>query len=134
MSDNLVQLSDYLKRPTEPPLPSADLKPPSGGGTSDGMDLWQQSVETRLGQLHADLGEVSKKLDSRFLWLLGAFAAGFLALMSMINATANRIDSKFDAIGAKIDGLSSQLSATDQRVARIEGALSRPGSAPEKQP
>lgn len=35
------------------------LKSGGGGGTSDGMDPWQQTVETRLGDLRTDLRAVA---------------------------------------------------------------------------
>lgn len=61
----------------------------------DGMDPWQTSVETRLGQLHGSvekLGEkidakttaIESKIDSNFKWLIGAYALGFVALAGMM--------------------------------------------------
>jgi len=58
-----------------------------GGGTSDGMDPWQQAVETRLGELRTDIRDLASKADSHFLWLLGVFGAGFVILVGgMITA------------------------------------------------
>jgi len=73
------------------------LKTGGGGGTSGGMDAWQTSVETRLGQLHGDLSGLSDKLDTqvdrlndkidnRFFWLLGTMGAGFVTLAGMMIA------------------------------------------------
>lgn len=63
------------------------LRKSGGGGTSDGMDPWQQTVETRLGQLHTDIRDVGKKVDAHLFWTIGGFftvlaslAGGFLWL------------------------------------------------------
>lgn len=68
-------------------LPGGPLQPGGPGGTSGGMDPWQQTVETRLGQLHTDIRDVGKKVDAQLLWTIGGFfavltslAAGFLWL------------------------------------------------------
>lgn len=67
------------------------LREKGGGGTSDGMDAWQQSVETRLSglaqdvrDLRASVDKVSDRVDNRFFWLLGTFGAGFLILAGML--------------------------------------------------
>lgn len=70
------------------PAPTTEpLHKSGGGGTSDGMDPWQQTVETRLGQLHADIRDVGKKVDAHLFWTIGGFftvlaslAGGFLWL------------------------------------------------------
>jgi hypothetical protein len=84
------------------------LKRQGGGGTSDGMEPWQTSVEARLGQLHTDIGDVrtqlggkidklDAKIDNRFLWLLGSFGLGFVLLASMMITGFLRLS---DAIAA----------------------------------
>lgn len=66
-----------------------------GGSGGDGMDAWQTSVESRLGQLHSDVSSLrtdlngridglSDRVDSNFKWLLGIYGAGFLTLAGMI--------------------------------------------------
>lgn len=56
------------------------LRPPGGGGTSDGMDPWQQTVETRLGELRTDVRDLGKKVDGHFMALMAALGTGFLIL------------------------------------------------------
>ena len=102
MSDNVYKMSDYQEAPTQPQNRGAPLKPGGGGDNSDGMDPWQQTVETRLGELRADVRSLGDKLDSKFLWLMGAFGAGFIALAGMMMAGYLRLS---DAISLLADKL-----------------------------
>jgi hypothetical protein len=56
------------------------------------MNPWIQSVEARLGQLHGDItglrGEfqgLRGEVRSNLIWVLSAFGAGFLALLTKIS-------------------------------------------------
>lgn len=95
--DELQAAQIKVERAAEDVLKSGD-----GGGTSDGMDPWQTSVETRLGQIHTalegtrkDLGE---RIDSNFKWLLGAYGAGFVILAGMMVAGYLLLADKIAAI------------------------------------
>lgn len=65
------------------------------------------------------------------MWVLGAIAAGFLTLASLVlnrtDAINTSLGAKIDAVDAKltnrIDGLDQKLSALSERTARIEGRL-----------
>ena len=65
------------------------------------------------------------------MWLLAAFAAGFLSLGGLIlNRTdaisdklTGRIDSVEQRLGSKIDGLNGRVSELSERTARIEARL-----------
>jgi hypothetical protein len=67
---------------------ASPLQVGGGDGTSGGMDSWQASVESRLGQLHTDVTEMRKdlggKIDSNFKVLLGFYGGGFVILGGMI--------------------------------------------------
>jgi len=98
----------------QPPLPKS-----AGGGTSDGMDPWQTSVEGRLGR-------IEDKLDGQFKWSLGAFGGGFafllVAFATGFLVLSAKLDNGFDKIGSKIDTLAAQVAQSNERVARLEGA------------
>jgi hypothetical protein len=47
----LIDFGAYREKPTAP----GTLETSGGGGDSTGMDPWQQTVETRLGELRADV-------------------------------------------------------------------------------
>jgi hypothetical protein len=56
-----------------------------------GMDAWQQSVESRLAQLHADLmdvrGEVRVlrgEMGGWFRWLIGLLVVSFAAVLGVM--------------------------------------------------
>lgn len=92
------------------PAPSTEhLRSGGGGGTSDGMGPWEQSVEGRLTAL-------GDKIDSLQRWLLVAFAAGFVALGGLI---LNRTDVLSDKIGS-----------LGQDVATVKAQMAAPRSAP----
>lgn len=92
------------------------LKGSGSDGTFGGMDPWQQSVETRLGELRGDVRQVLYSTIGGAAFLLAAFGAGFLALSAKIDGASDRIE-------GRIETLSSQVSETNERVARIEGNL-----------
>lgn len=94
------------------------LKGASGGGTSDGMDAWQQTVETRLGELRGDIRQLFYSIVGGAGFLLVAFAAGFLVLLA-------RVDEQGERTRAKLDGISQQVSTLSERVARMEGTADR---------
>lgn len=99
--------------------PRRGLETSGGGGDSTGMEPWKPAIE-----------RLEDKLDSRFMWLLAAFGAGFILLATLI---VNRTDAVSDRLGAKLDGLTQQVSLTNERVAKMEGgqaAASLPPSVP----
>jgi hypothetical protein len=53
-----VNLDDYRGEPSF----SGPLETRGGGGDSTGMDPWQQTVETRLGELRTDLRGIGTDL------------------------------------------------------------------------
>lgn len=73
---------------------SPDLKSGDGDGTPGGMDPWQQTVETRLGELRADVRTL-------LYWTIGAFAG----VIGAIGAVYLHMDSKFDTLTALINTL-----------------------------
>lgn len=99
-------------------LSQPPLKEGGGGGTSDGMDIWHQSVETRLGSLN-------DKMDRNLLWTMGGFGAVILAGLTMFLAVASKLDQSVDKLAAKIDAVSAQVSEVGERVARLEGAAEK---------
>lgn len=76
-----IRDSGPLKPPHLPPVPPSAIL--------GGMDPWQSSVETRLGQLHTGIEGLRSDLNTKFLWLLGAFGAGFIALAGLIISLAD---------------------------------------------
>lgn len=77
----------------------------AGPGDSGGNDMWQQSVETRLGQLHEDLRSHLKYM------LIGLGAALTFWLGSLVWA-----DQKFDRIDARLDSIDQKLILIIDRV------------------
>lgn len=96
---------------TDPPL-----KRGNGGGTSDGMDGWQQSVETRLADLGNDVRDLRRWFGGGVILLLGAFAAGFLALQAETRHQSDQTDDKLTAIDQRLDKMA-------ESQARIETML-----------
>jgi hypothetical protein len=72
-----------------------------GGGHTGGMDPWQQSVETRLGQLHTDVGELGAKLTRDFVITWGGIVT--LGLLSVVAAWTlySKVDDRLDQIYEK---------------------------------
>jgi hypothetical protein len=96
------------------------LKGSGSDGTFGGMDPWQQTVETRLGELRGDVRQVLYATIGGAAFVLAAFAGGFLVLSNKVDAAANRVESR-------IESLSSEVAETNERVARIEGDLQSRG-------
>lgn len=88
----------------------------------------RNDVERRIGEVERRLEDLDHKLDNRFMWLLAAFAAGFMALGGLIlnrtDATNERLGAKIDAVserlGGRMDTMSQRLSELSERTARIE--------------
>lgn len=97
---------------------AAGARPPQPPLKGDGMDIWRQSVEARLGSLN-------DKMDRNLLWTMGGFGAVVLAGLTMFTATSSKLDQSFDKLSAKIDGVSAQVSEVGERVARLEGAAEK---------
>lgn len=97
------------------------LRGGGGGGTSDGMDHWQQSVETRLGELRGDIRQVLQVSIGGVVLLLCAFATGYLILSA-------RMDAATEKVSSKIDALTAQISQQSERLARLEV---KPASPPD---
>lgn len=79
-----------------------------GGGISDDMDVWQQSVETRLADLRNDAREIRNWLVGGFGFLLVAFASGFLFMLVRMDAGFDKVDDRVDKVAegqARIEAL-----------------------------
>lgn len=63
---------------------SGPLPPGDGGSTLDGMNAWQQTVETRLGEMRQDIRDVGKKVDSHFVLTWGGLIIGFLGMAGLM--------------------------------------------------
>lgn len=91
-----------------------------------------ESADRRMGELERRVDDLDRKLDNRFMWLLAAFAAGFMALGGLIlnrtDATNERLGAKIDAVSerlsARIDSVDRRLSELSERTARIETRIS----------
>lgn len=100
------------------------------------------ATERRVDDLDRRIDDLDRKLDNRFMWLLAAFAAGFMALGGLIlnrtDAISERLGAKIDAVDSKLsakidavdtklsgksDALDQRLSALSERTARIETRL-----------
>ena len=72
---------------------SGVLAKQGGGSHTGGMDAWQTSVETRLTQLHTDIGGVRGDMRTQLFWLLGTLgalgAAGVAAFLYMLGRMDN---------------------------------------------
>lgn len=79
------------------------------------MDIWQQSVETRIGGFERD-----------FRWTWGGMAVGFVSLASLFIAGYLRLDDKLDLLDQKV---SAQIQRMDDRanarMDRLEERLDR---------
>lgn len=74
------------------------LKSGGGGGTSDGMDAWQTSVEDRLGALREDLRELRNWLAGGAAFILIALAGGFFFLLGEVNNASDKADAQLTAL------------------------------------
>ena len=107
------QLEDLALSPASPDIPPRPPLPPEREDDNGGdMDIWQQSVETRLGEL-----------SSRILWLAGGLAIGFVTLLGImltrtdglgdrlakVEATVERLDERTAAIQKQQDGMDTKL-------------------------
>ena len=89
-------------------------------------------LDRRMGDIERRVDDLDRKLDNRFMWLLAAFAAGFMALGGLIlnrtDATNERLGAKIDAVGerlgARMDTTNQRLSELSERTARIEARTS----------
>ncbi|WP_341020945.1 hypothetical protein [Brevundimonas diminuta] len=82
------------------------LRQNGGGGTSGGMDGWQQSVETRLADLGTDVRDLRRWFGGGVVLILGAFAAGFLALQAEIRESDKLTRHEISAVNQRLDGIS----------------------------
>jgi len=87
-----------------------------GGGTTDGMDPWQQTVETRLSELRGEIREVRHIIYGAAAFILVALGSGFLYL-------AGKVENSNLMLATKIDGVYQKLADVNERTARIEGML-----------
>jgi hypothetical protein len=62
-----------------------------GRGSGGGMDAWQQSVESRLGAIDAQIRDMRKEAATQFRWLVGLlitimilFFGGFGSLLAVM--------------------------------------------------
>ena len=71
------------------------IQPQGAGSGGDGSDSWRQSVESRLNQLHTDIGglrsdlttksdRANEKMDSHLKWLLGVMATSTIGLAGLM--------------------------------------------------
>ena len=68
------------------------------GGGGGGMDAWQQTVETRLGDLREDV----RDLRSDFRWTWGGLALGFVTLGGMLIAGYLRLADQLNDVLQKL--------------------------------
>lgn len=112
---NVIQ---FPRAPSGLPLKSGD-----GGGTYGGMEPWQQTVETRLGDLRGDVKGVSDKIDNRFFWLLGtllgSLGSAFAVLLTILL-------SQVGEVRTDIKALTATVATQNERLARIETKLDSP--------
>lgn len=81
--DNVRKITDYQQQPTNRE-PRSTLKSGDGGGTYDGMDGWQASVEARLGELKTELHGLRNEARGDFRLIFGAIIAASLGLGGLI--------------------------------------------------
>lgn len=99
----------------QPPKPP--LKEGGGGGTSDGMDGWQQTVETRLSDLGGDVRDLRRWFGGGVLLLLSAFAAGFLVLQAELRAHDAQARADATAMDHRLDRNSESLARIEALIA-----------------
>lgn len=99
------------------------LRKSGGGGTSDGMGPWEQSVDKQLGRLHADQRELLR-------FGIGAFVMAFSAIVVSFFLLSAKIEAGTEKLAGKIDALTAQVGSTSERVSRLEGQVSAPKPTP----
>lgn len=103
------------------PIP---LRGAGGGGTFDGMEQWAQTVETRLGELRADIRQLLYLGIGATGVLLAAFAGGVVWLSGNVASGNTTVIEKLDTITEKTGEIS-------ERTARLEALQSvRPTDQP----
>lgn len=66
---------EELKKPLERQL---------GGGDNGGMSMWEQSVETRLGELRDDVRHLDQKIDRNFTITWGGIILANIGLAGLL--------------------------------------------------
>lgn len=80
-----INLHDHRTERLERSLDElAALKSGGGGGTYDGMDGWQASVEARLGELKTEMSGLRTEARGDFRLLFGAIIAAALGLAGLM--------------------------------------------------
>lgn len=83
----------------------------SGGGDSTDMPTWEETVETRLGELRSD----TRKLLYAGLVAFGVLAGGGLALYvrldNKIDHFAERVSDRFDRLDERLNTILERLPA-----------------------
>lgn len=95
--DDRIQLRSRLEKLEE------QMAKTSGEGGDGDMNSWQQSVENRLSQLHQDIKDLRN-------FLLLAFAAGFIFIISMFAVGYDKIDTQLEGINATLIKMDTKLS------------------------
>jgi hypothetical protein len=75
------------------------------------MELWQQTVETRLGELRSDLRGLDTKVGNNFLWILGVYGAGFVLLSGGVITIYFKLADKIDGLGSAVEKLTNLVAA-----------------------
>lgn len=112
--------------------PAGPWARPRPSATAAGADRRGGDLDRRMGDLERRVDDLDRKLDNRFMWLLAAFAAGFMALGGLIlNRTdtvnerlAAKIDAVSERLATKIDAVDVRVSTLSERTARIETRIS----------
>jgi hypothetical protein len=113
LSERLQRLSAALPGPRTDPT---NLKSGDGGGTSDGMGPWEQSVDRRLDQLHSDQRDLLRFGIAAFVLAFTAIIGSFFLLSTKIEDVSQTLSSKMDGVGQQISALKTDLAvlkATD---------------------
>ena len=54
------------------------------GGNGGGNGMWQQSVESRLGELRQDIRDLRSDMNKDFRWTWGGMAGGVLLVLGVL--------------------------------------------------
>ena len=85
VAEGYSSVIEFQPRPIGPGKPPGPpLQPPAGGGTYDGMDGWQTSVEARLGEIKTDVRALRDEARSDFRLLFAAIIAVALGLAGLL--------------------------------------------------